>query len=260
MHAGWSIGAATGGLVGTIAASTGAPLLIHLAAWGALCTLAVTWASRSFLPDPGVASRDGETAGPLGRRAMWLLAPLAFVALADVTVEDIGNNWSAVLLATERGMSASAAGIGLSVLLGAQFIGRMLGDRFIDRAGNKPALVTSLTLVAGGLLLAAWAPWAALTLAGLALAGLGCAITVPLAFAGADALPGLNPHVGVTWVNWIMRAATIALTPAIGGITTLASLPIAITLVSLIAIIALAMQARSPNRTRRDAASPWTTI
>jgi MFS family permease len=123
--------------------------------------------------------------------------------------------------------------------LGAQFAGRLLGDRFIDRVGNRPALVTSLGLVSAGLLLAAWAPGLPLTLAGLALAGLGCAITVPLAFAGADALPGLRPHAGVTWISWVMRAATIGLSPAIGGIAMVASLPLAMSLVSLLAVVAL---------------------
>lgn len=244
MHAGWSIGAATGGIVGTIMASAGVPLVLHLGGWGVLCVIAMTCAARSFLPDRDVAEKEDGPSGALGRRAMWLLLPLALVALAGVSVEDIGNNWSAVFLASEHDLPASLAGIGLSVLLGAQFIGRMLGDRFIDRVGNKPAVITSLILIAAGLIMTAWAPWVPLAVAGLALAGLGCAITVPLAFAGADALPGLKTHAGVTWVNWIMRVATIALTPAIGGITTISSLPIAITAVTLITVLALATQVR----------------
>lgn len=247
MHAGWSIGAATGGLIGTLAASAGMPLLIHLAAWGTLCTVTMAWAARSFLPDREAAAEEGGASVSLRRRALWLLAPLVLVALAGVSVEDVGNNWSAVFLATERDVPTSMAGIGLSVLLIAQFTGRILGDRFIDHVGSKPAVITSLTLIAGGLITVAWAPWVTLTLTGLALAGLGCAITVPLAFAGADALPGLKAHAGVTWVNWIMRAATITLTPAIGGHTTITSLPIAITAAALIAIVALATHTRSSS-------------
>lgn len=256
MHAGWSIGAAAGGLVGTFAASAGVPLSIHLGAWGVLCGIAMAWAARSFLPDRDAGTEDENASGSLGRRALWLLIPLALVALAGVAVEDVGNNWSAVFLAAERGVPTSMAGIGLSVLLVAQFVGRILGDRFIDRVGNKPAVVTSLILIAGGLIMVAWSPWVALTLTGFALAGVGCAITVPLAFAGADALPGLKAHAGVTWVNWIMRVATIALTPAIGGITTLASLPIAITAASLIAFVALATQVRSASRTPKPEDRP----
>ncbi|MFD6138986.1 MFS transporter [Promicromonospora sp. NPDC060271] len=242
MHAGWSIGAAAGGLVGTAAASAGVPLVVHVGAWGLLCTVVMTWSARAFLPDRPAGTDDEQGAGRVGWHAAWLLAPLALVALAGITVEDIGNNWSAVLLATERDVPVAAAGIGLSVLLGAQFAGRLLGDRFIDLVGNRPALVTSLGLIAAGLLLAAWAPGLVLTLAGLALAGLGCAITVPLAFAGADALRGLRPHAGVTWISWVMRAASIGLSPAIGAIAMVASLPLAMSLVSLLAILALATQ------------------
>lgn len=257
MHAGWSIGAALGGLVGAAAASADAPPVVHLGIWGLLCSGAMTRAASFFLPDRGGEEAQERTVGRLDRRTMRMLAPLALVALAGISVEDVGNNWSAVLLATERGVPAAAAGIGLSVLLGAQFLGRLLGDRFIDHVGHRVALVASLSAVATGLLLAAWVPWVSATLVGLALAGLGCAITVPLAFARADALPGLRSHAGVTWIGWIMRAAAVGLSPAVGGITTITALPVAISMIALFALLALlavATQARSGGR--REAPSP----
>lgn len=245
LHAGWSAGAAIGGLTGTAVASLGVPLVIHLAAWGALCTAAIFWSSHYFLPDKTPEPVEKSSARPLGSRAIRTLAPLALVAFAGIAVEDIGNNWSAVLLSTTGEIPASAAGIALSILLGSQFVGRLLGDRFIDHVGTKVALCSSLSAVAVGLTIAAWAPWVPLMLMGFALAGLGCAITVPLAFAGANALPGLRPHAGVTWISWTMRAVTIALSPAIGGITTIASLPVAISVISLVALLALSMQLRT---------------
>lgn len=248
MHAGWSIGAAFGGIAGAAAASVGIPLVAHLAIWGVLCVVAMSCSARSFLPDKPALAHEDPSAGGIGGRTMLLLAPLALVALAGIAVEDVGNNWSAVLLATERDVPVASAGIGLSILLGAQFVGRLLGDRFIDRVGDRPALISSLMLIAAGLLLAAWVPSVPLTLVGLGLAGLGCAITVPLAFAGADALPGLRPHVGVTWIGWIMSATTVGLSPAIGGVTSLASLPLAISMVSLLALLALVAQL--PGRRR----------
>ncbi|MDN5854202.1 MAG: MFS transporter [Actinomycetia bacterium] len=243
MHAGWSIGATVGGVVGTVAASADVPLVAHLAGWGIVCTALMTGSAYSFLPDKSTQQSEEHGSGRLGWHGVRLLVPLALVALAGIAVEEIGNNWSAVLLATERGVPASAAGIGLSILLASQFLGRMFGDRFIDRVGHRVALMSSLITVAAGLLVTAWAPWIAATLAGLALAGLGCAITVPLAFARADALPGLRPHAGVTWIGWSMRTASIALSPAIGGITTLTALPVAITAVASLALIAFATQA-----------------
>lgn len=246
MHAGWSVGAATGGLVGVLAASTGVPLPVHLLIWGAVCVLAMVLAGRQFLPDPPLD--DGRAGGepepeaaqrPVRRRALPLLVPVIVLALVGVSVEDLGNNWSAVLLATEQGVPIEAAGIGLTTLLVAQFVGRLVGDRVIDRLGQRRAVTGSLTALAAGLLLAAWSPWAAGSLAGLALAGLGSAVTVPIAFARADAVPGLRAHTGVTWVSWAMRAATVGLSPLVGVVSGATSLPVAFTGVAGVALIAL---------------------
>jgi len=249
MHAGWSIGAAIGGAVGTLAAVLGVPLVVHMAVWALFCILVMTLAARSFMPEPVAAEESEETpAKPSGWSTAKILLPLALIALAGVSVEDVGNNWSAVLLSTERGMAAASAGVGLSVLLGAQFIGRMIGDRVIDRLGERTSLIGSLSAVIIGLLGAAWAPGIGLTLVSLAVAGLGCAVTVPLAFARADKVPGLPAHSGVTWISWAMRAVMLSLSPAIGVMTQGASLPTAISVIVSIAVLALVLQLR-PRKT-----------
>ncbi|GAA1139898.1 MFS transporter [Nesterenkonia lutea] len=248
MHAGWSIGAAIGGAVGTLAAVLGVPLLVHMSVWAVVCVLAMTLSSRAFMPEP-VAAEDAEEvpARPSGWSTVKILLPLTLIGLAGMSVEDIGNNWSAVLLSTERGMDPAAAGIGLSVLLGAQFIGRMLGDRVIDRLGERASLILSLTAVIIGLLGAAWAPGVALSLVSLAIAGFGCAVTVPLAFARADRVPGLPAHSGVTWISWAMRAVVLMLSPAVGVMTQGSTLPVAISVIVTIAVVALVLQLR-PRR------------
>ncbi|EXF25001.1 fucose permease [Nesterenkonia sp. AN1] len=248
MHAGWSIGAALGGAVGILAAVLGVPLVVHMAAWSLVCVLAMTLAARAFMPEPEAEPEDAQTpVRPSGWSTMKILLPLALIALAGISVEDVGNNWSAVLLSSERGMDPASAGVGLTVLLSAQFIGRMFGDRVIDRLGERGSLILSLSAVILGLLGAAWAPGAALTLVGLALAGLGCAVTVPLAFARADRVPGLPAHSGVTWISWAMRAVMLSLSPAIGVMTQGSSLPVAIRVIVGIAVVALALQLR-PRR------------
>jgi len=245
MHAGWSIGAAIGGAVGTLAAVLAVPLAVHMAVWALFCILVMTLAARSFMPEPAVAEGSEDApARPSGWSTAKILLPLALIALAGISVEDVGNNWSAVLLSTERGMAAASAGVGLSVLLGAQFIGRMIGDRVIDRLGERRSLIGSLSAVIIGLLGAAWAPGIGLTLVSLAVAGLGCAVTVPLAFARADKVPGLPAHSGVTWISWAMRAVMLSLSPAIGVMTQGTSLPVAISVIVSIAVLALVLQLR----------------
>ena len=43
-------------------------------------------------------------------------------------------------------------------------------------------------------------------------------MTVPVAFAEADALPGLPAGRGLAIVGWAMRAATLGVSPAVGAV------------------------------------------
>lgn len=251
MHAGWSVGAALGGAVGTLAATAGVPLPVHLAGWGLVCAASMALAGRTFLADrPSTSVRQAEPRSRVPWSAVRLLVPLGILALAGLSVEEVGSSWSAVLLATERGVPAASAGIGLSALLTAQFIGRALGDRFIDRLGQRTALIWSLSGMVTGLLVTAWVPHPWVTVAGLALAGFASAVTVPLAFARADQVPGMRAHSGVTWIALSMRVFAIVLSPAIGAMSSLSSLPVAITLVAMLSGAALILQL--PRRNGRD--------
>ncbi len=247
MHAGWSVGMAIGALVGVAMADV--PLVVHLAVWGAVCATSMALVGRWFLPEVveqvPVTEADAEAAHAASpaatpsRRPWLLLLPLAVVALAGFAVEDVGMSWSAVLMSTEHGVPAARAGVGLAVLLGSQFVGRMLGDRFTDAVGADRALRISLVAMSVGVISAVWAPNVPLVLAGFVVAGLGCAVVVPLAYARADDVPGIAAHSGVTWVSMVMRGAGIALSPVIGSISQATSLPLALTLVPLLAVVAL---------------------
>ncbi|MDJ1370363.1 MFS transporter [Gulosibacter molinativorax] len=246
MHAGWSVGAAVGGAVGTLAATLGVPLVVHLVIWAIVCSAAMALAGSQFLPVH--RGEDEEAPGRIPASVWKYLVPILLVAIAGILVEDIGNNWSAVLLNTERGVDAAQSGVALTTLLSAQFVGRLFGDAAIDRFGRRPTLIASLVGILASLNLIAWAtePW--LTLLGFALAGVSCAVTVPLAYSLADGIPGMRAHSGVTLLAWIMRVATIGLTPAIGGISALTSLPAAISLMSLLAAAALAAMLWRPKK------------
>lgn len=268
MHAGWSAGAALGGLVGTLAASRGVPLPIHIAIWGGLCIIAIIIATRAYLPDtiePLTGTENHSDANPtsdekasdqpsptpslVSKRTVFLLtAPLVLVALSGITVEDLANNWSAVFLAQERGVPLGQAGIGLTTIITAQFIGRLVGDRIVDALGTRLALQTGLAAVIVGILVATWVPSMAVTMAGFALAGFGSAVTVPVAFTEADRLPGLRAQTGVTLVSWAMRVATVVLSPLVGAITTGTSIQLAFTVVAAIAIAGLIASTRVGTR------------
>lgn len=246
MHAGWSAGAAVSGVFGTVAASFSVPLGVHLLTTGATCGLLVTVAARRFLPrqpvsyptqhDPRPSPADPVQDRSSGRR---LLLVSVLVALSGLSVEAIGNDWSAWFVREVHQVETNRAGLAVATVLGAQFVGRALGDRAINRFGESLALRSSLLLVFGGLLTASWAPDVWPTFLGFAVAGLGSATTVPIAFARADRLPGLAPGRGIAVVGFFMRATALAVTPTVGVIGDVAGLPVALSLIGCFALVAL---------------------
>lgn len=236
MHALWSVGAGIGGLMGTAAAATGLPLVWHFMISGAIFAATAAVAMRWAVPDDPEehAAIQAEhvsvdTAGlpKLPRGTGWALLallPIAVVAMSGVLVEDVGSNWSAVYLRDVLGAPVSMVGLGYVSLVGAQFVGRILGDRLIDALGA--VLVTRLggvlIFVGLGAVALAPAPWVALV--GFALAGFGCATMVPNAYAAADRAPGLKPGTGLTLVSWCMRIVFMVSPPLVGMLADAAGL------------------------------------
>ncbi|MCV7595326.1 MFS transporter [Micrococcus luteus] len=273
MHAGWSLGAGLGAALGALAVGAGLPVGLHLGLNGAACVAVLVAAGRRFLPDdgrpvpddvaPGDAaaaegSADGPAAGP-ARSAAWLaLVPVVLIAMAGFGVEEFGTAWTALFLQSERGLDPAAAGLGAGTLLLAQFAGRLVGDRVLHALGRRRALAGSLAVVVAGLALALTAPAAPAVFAGLALAGLGCAVVVPTAYALGDEVPGLPPRTGLAVVSWLMRVAGIGLSPLVGLLAT--GLPLAAALAVFPALATLGLlgawvlgrRRRSPAHRGRD--------
>ena len=112
-------------------------------------------------------------------------------------------DWSALYLQEELGASTATAGLAFAAFSATMAAMRFSGDPIRDRLGAVTTLRVS-TLVAGtGLLVAAWAGSVVGTAAGFALAGLGIANMVPIAFSAAGNLPGLAPGIGISVVSFM---------------------------------------------------------
>ena len=156
-----------------------------------------------MLPGSDDAERDAEAEangngapaapGTPGRRTAVLgLAALGVLAACGAFVEDAGASWSALYLRTELATGAAAAGLGFVALQGAMTVGRLTGDRVVDRFGQRRVVRVGGALTAAGMGLALALPSVPSTLAGFALAGLGVATLVPAVYHAADELPGLR--------------------------------------------------------------------
>ena len=249
LHGLWSIGAVTGGLLGSVAAGLEIPLVLHLGAsavvFGAVALLAYGW----LLPGADDAEREAEEVdapaggvGRPGRRSIVLgLTALGILAACGAFVEDAGASWSALYLRTELGAGAALAGLGFVALQGAMTVGRLTGDRVVDRYGQRLVVQVGGAMTAAGMGLALAFPSVATTLVGFALAGLGVATLVPAVYHAADELPGLRRGTGLAVINWLLRIGFLLSPPVIGVLADATSLRVALLAVVVAGLGALVL-------------------
>ncbi|WP_426750362.1 MFS transporter [Myxococcus sp. Y35] len=266
-HAVWSIGAVVGGLMGGLAAGLDLPRGIHLSLSALLFAAVALTALRFALPGPepttpgepaeADAQKDRTPAqrGAAGPGHVWLIiGALVLIACGGIMVEDAGMTWAAVYLSGTLGAEAAVASFGFVALVGAQFIGRLLGDGLVDRFGQRAVARAGGATTALGMSAALLFPSVPGTIAGFACAGFGVATLVPAAMHGADELPGLRAGTGLTVVSWLMRLGFLASPPIVGLVADALGLrvgllvvPLAGTLVVLLAGVLSAARARPPR-------------
>jgi MFS family permease len=227
-HAVWSIGAVTGGAMAAGAIAAGLSRGIHLTVSAALFALVALVALRFCLPGPETEpdaapttaeARAPRTGGrPIGTRTVLLVAALVLIAVAGTIVEDAGSSWAAVYLSGPLDAPVAVAAWGYIALVGAQFVGRLCGDRLVDRFGQRTVARAGGLVAATGMALALAFPTVPGTILGFAAAGLGVATLVPAAMHEADEIRGLKPGTGLTVVSWLMRLGFLLSPPVVGAV------------------------------------------
>ena len=255
-HALWSVGAVLGGLMAAGAMALGLPLGVHFAiSWLIFAAVALT-AWKFCLPARGPVEPVEEhsvAAEPVPAasraRITVVIAALVLIASAGIMVEDAGNSWATLYLGSLGAPSALAAS-GYIALVGAQFIGRILGDSMVHRFGQRLIAQLGAVLVAGGMGLALAFPSIPGSLLGFAAAGFGVATLVPAAMEQADRIPGLAPGAGLSIVSWLMRLGFLLSPPLVGFIAQNFSLRAGLLVVPIAGLIVLlcspVLRARRP--------------
>ena len=107
-------------------------------------------------------------------------------------------------------------------------VGRLIGDRVVDRFGQRRVVEAGGALTAAGMGLALAFPSVPSTLAGFAMAGLGVATLVPAVYHAADELPGLRRGTGLAVINWLLRIGFLLSPLVIGVLADATSLRVAL--------------------------------
>ena len=260
-HAIWSIGAVVGGGMAAAAIALQLPLGVHLGVSTAVFAAVALTALRFCLPghdeeaDAQAVAEPAEVASSVRRgvspRIVLMVIALTLIAMAGAIAEDAGNSWATLYLSESLGAAAAIAPLGFIALVGAQFIGRMLGDGMTDRFGQRAVAIVGGLIAAASMTLALIFPSVPGTIAGFAAIGFGIATLIPAAMHAADELPGLRPGVGLTVVSWLLRLGFLLSPPVVGFIADTQSLRAGLIVAPAAALVAVllagALAARTPR-------------
>ena len=256
LHAVWSVGAISGGLMGAAAIALHVPRGVHLAFSGLLFSAVVLIAYPFLLRGPD--HDDHPAAGTADRAKIGIgvyapLAALVGIAIAGAAIEDSGSSWATVYLRDSLNTPAAIAAFGYIALVSFQFVGRFFGDRLVDRFGERTVARVGGLIAAAGMGAALAFPSLPATIAGFAAAGFGSATLIPAAMHGADRVQGLRPGTGLTIVTWLCRVGFLMSPIIVGVVADATSVRVGLLIVPVAGLVALALAGvlSAPHRSSR---------
>jgi MFS family permease len=243
-HAVWAVGAILGGLMGAGAIAIHMPRATHLSIAGAVFSAVVVIAYPYLLRGPDHDDHPSARSSGRGRAGIAVyatLVALVLIAIAGATVEDAGSSWATLYLRDSLGAPGAVAVFGYVALVGFMFVGRMTGDRLVDRFGERAVVRAGGFVAAAGMGVALAFPSVPGTIAGFAAAGLGVATLIPAAMHGADQLPGMRPGTGLTAVTWLMRIGFFGAPLLVGVVADATSLRVGLLSVPVSGVVVIAL-------------------
>ncbi len=239
-HAAFSFGGLLGAVVGGLAASARIGVLPHFVAVAVLTVAATVVAYRALLP----ASADARQ-GDDGPAFVWptrALMGLGIIAFCVLLGEGAMADWSAVYLndTLETGPGFAAAGYAAFSL--AMAVGRLTGDRLMERIGAVRIVRAGAAVSAAGLGVSLFAAEPVFALAGFAAAGTGFSIIFPAALSAAGhsdemaAGPALAAVSSAGYFGFLVGPPSIGFVAELVGLGT--ALYIVVALSSVIVLLA----------------------
>ncbi|MBP1822821.1 MFS transporter [Mycobacterium sp. OAE908] len=250
-HAVWAVGAILGGLMGAGAIAIHLPRTTHLLIAGVVFSAVVVIAYPYLLrgadhdDHPAAHTSGGDR---VGFAVYATLVALVVIAIAGATVEDAGSSWATLYLRDTLGAPGAIAVFGYIALVGLMFVGRTIGDRLVDRFGERAVVRAGGFVSAAGMGAALAFPSVPGTIAGFAAAGLGVATLIPAAMHGADQLPGMRPGTGLTVVTWLMRVGFFGAPLLVGVVADATSLRVGLLSVPIAGVTVVALSGALSGR------------
>lgn len=204
-HGGYSLGTLMSAGLMSILFSLGMIPVWAVVICMALILTAMIIGCRDLLSKEGlVCANETADAQPVGKKRFHIPPMVIVVGLLCFIMyatEGAVMGWSAIFVSEERGVDISDAGFFYTAFAVMMTVMRFLGDKIIDRLGQRKVIVYGALFVASGFLLVTLIPHIAATSVGFALIGMGAANIVPQLISFASGIKGMAVQNTISIVN-----------------------------------------------------------
>ncbi|OLZ53396.1 MFS transporter [Amycolatopsis coloradensis] len=218
LHAVWGIGALLGSGGTVLAVRAEWSLSAHFWVVSVVLVVIALFSGRWLLTESRASSPAAEKAPKVGFFSGWTRAVIVLGGLgaAVALCEGAVSSWGGVFLSEQRGAAANIASLGYFAFIVAQTGTRLIGDRLHRRFGAVALVRWSMVMTAAGVLLAVMVQSVWFGLAGLAMAGVGLAVAIPIISSAVGHGTKSNTSLAIARYSTLHNAGVLA-GPAIFG-------------------------------------------
>ena len=150
-----------------------------------------------------------------------------------------------------RGIDARQAGIGFAAFSITMTLGRLYGDRVVNRLGRFAVVAGGSLCAAAGLLMTITIDNPITAIAGFALVGLGAANVVPILFSTAGNQTIMPPHLALASITTMGYAGSLLGPTLLGFVAQISSLSLALGVIVML-LLAVCASSRAIIRSSGD--------
>jgi MFS family permease len=240
-HGLWSVGTALGAGFGALFAKFGISLFTHFLAISTLSLGLIAWAAFNLIKDDPLSTATEKSVQDEENSTFRLptkaILPLGIIAFCGMTGEGSIADWAAIYMHKTIGQDEAFSALAFGSFATAMTIGRLTGDRFTEKFGNRKQLIINSLLAIFGLSLALAVSNPYLVLVGFFITGLGVATIVPIIYSAAGNTEGVSPSVGIAMATTIGYTGFFVGPPVIGYLADAFSLRIGLAFGLLLFVI-----------------------
>ncbi|MFM8993054.1 MAG: MFS transporter [Actinomycetota bacterium] len=237
LHGLWSLGFASGTLVGSLCAGLDVDLRVQVV------SVAIVLIALSRVVGRHLAATDPQhdasgDAAPSRRQLGILAVSIAISGACAISLEGAPNEWAAWLMRDEFGLG-SWAGFGTVAFGSGMLLGRFSGDHVQERLGFDRMFRFATILIVVGLAAAIITNVVVVGLLGLFVAGVGQSFIFPRLYMVSARIHWLSAGAGLGALMVGLRVGGMATTLSMVAISDATNLRVALAVVGIVALIAL---------------------